>query len=285
MRSKIIVLVFGIVVLLSLSRTVNASEFNTVSFTFGFVHGSLELPEEARPTDTILCNLSLTAYVGVTLYNFTFAISGLVGDNWQTLHSEQIISYSMAMGENLSRQIMVTLPQNLSERLNYVIEASTDKGFGSTAFYATYVRATTYDALSNLYNALLINHSKLQADYNQLSTNYTALNGTHNSLTGEYNAIQTSYNSLNHSYESLSANYTALVLSQSSLQDSYTYIKTKYDASTAELNFVRNLMYVFGISTVILAAATVYFRKKAPYIVLQKEASAKVDKDNKTATE
>jgi hypothetical protein len=280
-RSRIIVLMFGMIVLFSISRAVNASGFNTVSFTYGYIHGSLEFPEEAHPTETITCNLTITAYVDVTLYNLTFAISGLVGENWQTLHTEQIISYAMAMGENLSRKVMVTLPQNLSERLNYIIEASTDKGFGNTVFYATYVRATTYDALANLYSALLINDSKLQTDYAQLSTNYSALNGTYNSLTGEYNAIQTSYSSLNSSYESLSANYTSLVLSHNSLQ----YIKTKYDDSLAELTIVRNLMYLFGISTVILAAATIYFRKKAPYIVLHKETSAKPDKNNKTATE
>lgn len=276
---------FGMVVLFSVGRAVNASGFNTVSFTYGYIHGSLEFPEEAHPTDTITCNLTVTAYVGLTLFNLTFAISGLVGENWQTLHTEQIISYAMAMGENLSRQVTVTLPLSLSERLNYIIEASTDKGFGNTAFYATYVRATSYDALANLYSALLINDSKLQTDYAQLSANYSALNGTYNSLTVAYNAMQTSYSSLNSSYESLSANYASLVLSHSSLQEFYTYITTKYDASMAELTIVRNLMYLFGISTVILAAATIYFRKKAPYIVLHKETSAKPDKNNKTATE
>jgi hypothetical protein len=63
------------------------------------------------------------------------------------------------------------------------------------------------------------------------------------------------------------------------------YIKTKYDDSLAELAIVRNLMYLFGISTVILAAATIYFRKKAPYIVLHKETSAKRDKNNEPVTE
>lgn len=275
----------GMVVFLSLSHTADASQFNTVSFTYGYIHGSLEFPEEAHPTDTIVCNLTVTAYVDVTLNNFTLTISGLVGGTWQTLHTEQIISYSMAMGENLSRQIIVTLPQNLSERLNYIIEASTDKGFGNTAFYATYVRATSYDALSNLYNALLINDSKLQADYNQLSTNYSALNVTYNSLAGEYNALQTSYSSLNSSYGSLNANYTSSMLNYNILQEVYTYIKTKYDDSIGELSIVRTLMYVFGISTVILAATTIYFRKKAPYIVLRKETTTKPNENGKPPAE
>jgi hypothetical protein len=32
-------------------------------------------------------------------------------------------------------------------------------------------------------------------------------------------------------------------------------------------------MYAFGISTVVLAATTIYFRKKAPYTVLRKETA------------
>jgi len=36
-------------------------------------------------------------------------------------------------------------------------------------------------------------------------------------------------------------------------------------------------MFGFGIAAVILAAATLYFRKKAPYIVLRKETAVKSD--------
>jgi hypothetical protein len=36
-------------------------------------------------------------------------------------------------------------------------------------------------------------------------------------------------------------------------------------------------MFVFGITTAILAATTIYFRKKAPYIVLRKETAAKAE--------
>jgi hypothetical protein len=41
------------------------------------------------------------------------------------------------------------------------------------------------------------------------------------------------------------------------------------------LGIVRNLMFGFGIATVILAATTLYFRKKAPYIVVRKETEVK----------
>jgi hypothetical protein len=268
-------LILGIVILLSFTQTARAAQSNSVSFTYGFLYGSVDFPEEAHPTDNIVVNLTLGAYVDVTLYNFTLAISGLVVENWQTLHTEQLLSYSLSQGSNLTREIIVTLPQNTSERLNYVIEASTDKGYGRTSFYATYVRATTYDELSGLYNALSLNYSRLQADYAQLTADCDTLNQSYNSLKKEYDASQTGYETLNSSYEDLNASYNALLSNYKSLQDNYDYLKTKYDASTGELSIVRNLMFAFGVSTAILAATTIYFRKKAPYIVLRKETAVK----------
>ena len=55
------------------------------------------------------------------------------------------------------------------------------------------------------------------------------------------------------------------------------YVKRNFDASNGELSVVRILMYIFGITTVIFAATTIYFRRKAPYIVLRKETAMKTD--------
>ena len=279
LKRKIIILMFGMALLSRLNSTAKASQFSTVSFMYGYIEGSLEFCEEAYPTSTITYNLSIAAYLDVTIYNLTLRISGLVGEKWQTLHTEQIISYYLKQGENLTRQITVTLPQNTSERLYCIIEASTDKGFGKTAFYATHVRTITFDELLNLNNELLVNYSTLQADYNQLLTDYDALNLTHVSLVAEYSSMQTNYNVLNSSYESLMASYNSLTFNYDSLQESHTYIKTKYDTSIGELNIVRTLMYIFTITTVIFVATTVYFRKKAPYLVLRKETTVKPDKE------
>ena len=256
---------------------VTASQLNTVTFTYGYIWGSLEIPEEAQPANTITCNLTIGAYVDVNIYNTTLEISGLVVGKWQPLHTEQILSQYILQGANITKQIMVTLPQNTSERLSYVIEASTDKGVGKTAFYATYVRTVTHYDLLGLYNDLLDNYSRLQANYNQLLTNYSALNVTYDSLAGEYNTIRTDYCSLNSSCQSLLANYTSLTSSYDSLQEHYDYIKKNFDASNGELSVVRILMYIFGITTVIFAATTIYFRRKAPYIVLRKETAMKPD--------
>ena len=119
----------------------------------------------------------------------------------------------------------------------------------------------------------------MQADYNQLLTDHDALNFTYNSLVAEHSSMQTNYNVLNSSYESLTASYNSLTLNYDSLQEDHTYIKTKYDASIGELNIVRTLMYIFAITTAIFVATTVYFRKKAPYLVLRKETAIKPDEE------
>lgn len=279
LRSKIPILILGLTLLLGSIPMAKASHSSIVSFMYGIIGGSLEFPEEALPNDTVSYNLTIVAYVDVTIYNFTVKISGLVGEKWQTLNTEQIISHSLVQDENLTRQIIVTLPQNTSERLHCVIEASTDKGFGKTTFYATYVRTISYNELSDSYDELLINYSTIYADYNKLLTDYDILNSTYDSIVAEHDIMQTNYNSLNSSYEILIANHNSLLFSYDSLQEQYSYIKTKYDASLAELNIVRNLMYIFTITTVIFIATTAYFRRKAPYIVLRKETAIKPNKE------
>lgn len=279
LTSKILALIFGTTFLLSLSCTARASQVNTVSFMYGYIGGSLEFQEETHPTSTITYNLTVTAYFEVTIYNLTLRISGLVKEKWQTLHTEQIISYSMTEDENFTKQIIVTLPQDTSEKLRCIIEASTDKGFGKTVFYATHVRTITYNELADSHDKLLTNYTSLHDEYDQLSTKYNALNSTHTSLLSEYDSMQTSYDLLNSSYNSLTTNYNSLTLNYDSLQDDFTYIKTKYDASQRELDIVRTLMYIFTTTTVIFVAATIYFRKKTPYVVLRKETAIKPDEE------
>ncbi len=272
LRSKIPILILGMTLLLGSIPMAKASHSSIVSFMYGVIGGSLEFPEEALPNDTVSYNLTIVAYFDVTIINFTVKISGLVGEKWQKLNTEQIISHSLVQDENLTRQVIVTLPQNTSERLHCVIEASTDWGFGKTTFYATYVRPITYNELSDLYDELLVNYSTIYADYNKLLPDYDVLNSTYVSIVAEHDIMQTNYDSLNSSYEILMVNHD-------SLQEQYSYIKTKYDASIAELNIVRNLMYIFTVTTVIFVATTAYFGKKAPYIVLRKETAVKPNKE------
>jgi len=275
--NKIRIQILGMTLLLVSCHLVKASHSNIVSFTYGYIWGSLEFPEEAHSAETVTCNLTIGAYIDVNVYNFTLEVSRLTGGGWQSLRTDQITLQHLAQGENLTRQIMIALPQNTTGMLRYTVEASTDKGFGKTAFYGTYVRPVTYTELSSLYDELLVNYSRLQADYDQLLETYENLNLTCQSLARQYNVTQTEYNSLNSSYESLNASYNSLRSDYDSLQEHYDYVKEKYDSSTTELSIVRNLMFGFGIATAILAATTIYFKKKAPYIVLRKETAVKPD--------
>jgi hypothetical protein len=271
------ILVFLMTLLLGLGLVAKASQSGNATFTFGFLWGSVVFSDEAHPLDTITCNLTVGAYIDVNIYNFTLEVSGFTGQGWRSFGTEQITSYNLLQEQNLTRQLILTLPENTSGKLHYVLEASTDKGFGNTAFYGTSVLAVTYEELSERYDELLANHTTLQARYDQLLSNYTALNQTFNSLLTDYNAARTTCSLLNSSYQSLNANYTSLKSDYDSLQQDHTYLEEKYDASTAELTVVRYLMFALGVATVILAATTVYFRKKAPYIVLHKETAAKPD--------
>jgi hypothetical protein len=275
LKSKIVVLAFLLTLALGLGPTAKASQFGVATFTYGVLWGSVEFPDEAHPLDFVTCNLTIGAYDDVNIYNFTLQISGFVGQDWIALGSEQLTSYSLAQNNNLTRRIVFTLPQSTSGKLCYIIKASTDRGFGNTAFYATNVHAITYEELTDLYNALLSNHTALQANYTQLLTNYTATDQALNTLQTDHNKTTTAYNLLNSSYESLNANYTSLKSNYDSLHAQSTYLEGKYDATTAELTIVRYVMYALGLTTAILAATTVYFRKKAPYIVLRKENTPK----------
>ena len=184
-------------------------------------------------------------------------------------------SYSLAQDKNITRQISFVLPQTTTGQVHYVIEASTDKGFGKTAFCGTRVLAVTYEELSNRYDELLANFTALQTLYGQLLANYTTMNNTFNSLVTDYNTTRAAFDLLNSTYASLEANYSSLKSSFDSLQEHFTYVEQKFDASTGELSVVRYLMYALGVTTVILVATTVYFRKKAPYVVVRKETAAK----------
>jgi len=220
----------------------------------------------------VTCNLTIGAYDDVII-NFTLQISGLVVQDWLGLGMKQLTMYSLAKNENLTEQGVLTLPQNTSGKLRYVIEASTDRGSGNTTFYATDVHAITYEELTDAYNALLSNHAALQANYTQLLTNYNATDQALSTLQANYTARIAAYNLLNSSYQSLTTNYTSLKSNYDTLHDQSTYLEEKYDATTGELTIVRYLMYTFGLTTAILAATTVYFRKKAPYILLRKEST------------
>ena len=113
------------------------------------------------------------------------------------------------------------------------------------------VREVTYDELQADHQSLEISYNSLESSYESLQTEYNALNSTHNSLVSDYEALNSTYNSLETSYSSLSSSYDSLQTSHNSLQ-------TSYDSLKAELTNIRNLMYIFIITTIIFIATTAY---------------------------
>jgi len=285
LKVKIVVLACFLILALGLGPSAKASQFGKATFTYGVLWGSLEFPDEAHPEENVTCNLTIGAYDNV-IYNFTLEISSLVGQSWVALGKEQRTMNSLAENTNFTSSLVFKLPQNTSGKLRYFIEASTDRSFGNMTFYATNVQAITYEELTDAYNTLLSNYTTLQANYTELWTNYTVLEHALNTLQADYDAkiaaynlLNSSYESLASSYESLAENYTSLKSNYDSLHDQSAYLEEKYDATTGELTIVRYLMYALGLTTAILAVTTVYFRKKAPYILLRKETTSKTDSE------
>lgn len=250
MNSKIFVSV-AIALILSLTPlyAVTAAPVDSVSLNSLGLIIDLRFPEEARPTETITHNLTITAQKASTLYNFTLIINALVDSTWQQVH-EEYMSTSVAENESITKQMQFTLPQKTNDKLSVYVYVLVSI-FGDSAtynFYSTSVRTETYDELLNNYNELWLNNTNLHSAYQTLLQSY-------NSLQANYSSLGTTYNSLN---------------------QTYTTLRTQVNALTTDLNISRALTYLLIAVTVALAVLIIYLkRKKAePYIVLRKETVA-----------
>jgi hypothetical protein len=65
-------------------------------------------------------------------------------------------------------------------------------------------------------------------------------------------------------YHNLLADFDALNMSYTVLQDSYNELQSDREAITNELSTIRNLMYIFITTTILLIATTVYFATRKP---------------------
>lgn len=86
--------------------------------------------------------------------------------------------------------------------------------------------------------------------YRKLLTTYENLLDDHDYWVDEYSSLNSTYNNLASSYTSLQADYD--------------YLHGKYDALLGELNTIKNLMYVFIITTMVFISATVYLAMRKP---------------------
>ena len=130
-----------------------------------------------------------------------------------------------------------------------------------------------FDSLNSIYYELLDSYSKLLADFGALNATYYSLpasydnlNSTYYTLLSNYSELQGNYNSLQTSYDNLQASYEQLNSSYNTLQDSYGEPQSDQEAITNELSTIRNLMYIFIATTIILIATIVYLVVRKPKV-------------------
>ena len=79
-----------------------------------------------------------------------------------------------------------------------------------------------------------------------------------------YSELQGNYDALEASYDNLQTDYTIMNSRYNSLNSSYNELTSKHEAIIGELNYIRNLMYVFIITTLIFIASTAYLAMRRP---------------------
>jgi len=104
--------------------------------------------------------------------------------------------------------------------------------------------------ISMIFGDNYTNYHNLLADFDALNMSYISLDSSYNNLISDYANLQSSHNQLNSSY--------------TTLQDSYNELQSDREAITNELSTIRNLMYIFITTTMILIATTVYFATRKP---------------------
>jgi len=121
-----------------------------------------------------------------------------------------------------------------------------------------------YQDLNSTYHELLSDYLELQSNYNSLNLTYSELVQNHTLLQNNFDSLTTSYSELQGQYTSLNSTYNDLLTSYNNLQANYDELQLEQEPIINELNNVRNLMYVFITTTVILVATTVYFAIRKP---------------------
>jgi len=114
-----------------------------------------------------------------------------------------------------------------------------------------------------LYYGLLEKYSNLHVDYNTLNTVYYSLLADYNNLNKTHYNLLYNYAILYEGFEILNTTFNEILTSYNNLQTEYDNITatlSEYkESSMSELDNIRNLMYLFIATTIILMATTAYF--------------------------
>ncbi|TET18924.1 hypothetical protein E3J74_08455 [Candidatus Bathyarchaeota archaeon] len=121
-----------------------------------------------------------------------------------------------------------------------------------------------YYELLEAYNALLADYQDLNSTYHELLNDYSELQSNYDSLNLAYYELAQNHTLLQNSFDSLTTSYNELQEQYSSLNSTYNELQLEQEPIMNELNNVRNLMYIFITTTIILIAITVYFATRKP---------------------
>jgi len=95
---------------------------------------------------------------------------------------------------------------------------------------------------------------------------YRNLLGRYNQILSDFNILNSTYHTLLSNFSELQGNYTSLQISYNSLQGLCDSLNSTYTNLMGELNNIRNLMYIFIATTIILIATTIYLAIRKPKI-------------------
>jgi parallel beta-helix repeat protein len=125
-----------------------------------------------------------------------------------------------------------------------------------------------FSSLNSSYYELLKNHTDLRTEFtnqtnaiNTLNQSYSTLNFNFTQLNTAYGTLEGRFETLNSSYNNLRNDYNALQQSYNSLNSTFTDNK---QSAQNELDFTRNLVYVFIGATAVLIVTTIYVATKKP---------------------
>jgi len=91
---------------------------------------------------------------------------------------------------------------------------------------------------------------------------YRNLSERYNKILSDFNSLNATYHTLQSNYIELQENYASLQSSYGSLQGLYNSLNSTYTTLMDDLNNIRNLMYVFIATTIILTISVLYLAKK-----------------------
>lgn len=234
--------------------SVNPAEYH-LNFWVGGLRIWVQYPEECHNGDSISYD--------VLVYSSEYSAGNYIDEIRVTISvpltrievvilSDALICEDMLMphGDEYSQRITVVVPNKAFWYVTITFHVSTFSGdmaehvSTNVRLGSTIVRNKTYGELQSESHILWYNFTSLRIEHD----GYKA---THSHSNNQYNSLNSSYNSLKSSYDSL--------------QRDYNDLKSTYQ-TVGEPVTIRNLMYIFIITTIVFICTTAYVALRKPRV-------------------